>query len=86
MLVGVGGSRGARRDPELGEDVAHVALDGFFAEHQLVRNGAVRLARVSAPPARTELAAGLTSREVEVFAEHVRAERTPEERSGYRNG
>ena len=45
MLVGVGRRRRARRDAELGEDVAHVASYGPLAEEQLGGDGAVRLAR-----------------------------------------
>ena len=35
VLVRVGGGRGARGDAELGEDVAHVAVHGPHAEHEL---------------------------------------------------
>ena len=34
VLVGGGGGRGARGDAELGEDVAHVPVDGALAEHE----------------------------------------------------
>src|SRR5688572_24995325 len=44
VLVRVGGGRGARRDPELVEDVAHVPRDGLLADHELGSDRAVGLA------------------------------------------
>ena len=44
MLVGVGGRGGARRDAELVEDVAEMAIDRLLAELQLLRDRLVGLA------------------------------------------
>ena len=43
-LVGVGSGGGAARHTELVEDIAYVARHCFFADEQLVGNGAVRFA------------------------------------------
>ncbi len=43
-LVGEGGCGGARRHVELVEDVAHMARDGFLADHELIANRTIGLA------------------------------------------
>ena len=48
-LVGVGGGRGARGDAELGEHVAHVAVHGALAEHELGGDRLVGLAGGNQP-------------------------------------
>src|SRR3954470_1530410 len=45
VLVGERRCRGARRDTQLREDVAHVTVDGPLAEHELDRDRLVRVAR-----------------------------------------
>src|SRR5437867_4017507 len=44
VLVGVRGGRGARGDPQLREDVAHVPVYRPLAEHELAGDGPVRRA------------------------------------------
>ena len=59
VFVGVGGRRGARRQPELGEDVAQVPGHGLVADVQLGRHRPVRAAR--RPPGRAPGAPGSVS-------------------------
>src|SRR5687768_18368389 len=49
ILVGVCGRCGPGGDPELREDVADVASDGFLAQHQIRRDRAVGLASRDEP-------------------------------------
>jgi len=44
LLVRVGGCRSARGDAELGEDVAHMAVDRALADHELSGDCLVGLA------------------------------------------
>src|SRR5829696_4750492 len=44
VVVGVGGGRAARRDAELGEDMAHVARHRLFADDEVLRDPPVGLA------------------------------------------